>query len=56
MFTRKNTKVFSHKAIAHATKHVSMTSLFSGIWDSKNRGRMATALVCSSALNHPQWQ
>lgn len=35
MFTTKNTKVLSHKAIAHAMKHVSTTLLFGDIWDSK---------------------
>lgn len=33
---------FSHKAIAHAMKHLSVTLSFSGIWDSKNRSRPHT--------------
>jgi len=42
MWTGKNTKVFSHKAFAHATKPMSVTLVFNGIWDSKNRGRLDT--------------
>lgn len=33
-------RFFSRKFIAHAMKHVSVTLLFSGIWDSKNRHRL----------------